>query len=79
MFRYFHLLRKFNIFGKMEKVRINHEIKLTPEEEKIFEILRHAQSSHDKEVVLRVAGGWVRDKVEISYTRSLAESPLILI
>ena len=69
MFRTLRVLRTFNIFGKMEKVKLVEQIQLTPEEEKIFEILKQAQASQEKKVVMRVAGGWVRDKVSKGLTQ----------
>lgn len=69
MFRTLRVLRTFNIFGKMEKVKLVDQIQLTPEEEKIFEILKQAQASQQKQVVMRVAGGWVRDKVSFGITQ----------
>ncbi len=36
---------------------------LTPHEEQLFELLRGAAAAAGKGTVLRVAGGWVRDKL----------------
>jgi tRNA nucleotidyltransferase/poly(A) polymerase len=38
-------------------------LKLTAEEESCFELLMRVQAFAGKNTVLRVAGGWVRDKV----------------
>lgn len=53
------------IFNKMEKTnfKVSTQIKLLPIEEKLFEIFRTAASRSKKDPVLRVAGGWVRDKI----------------
>lgn len=68
MFRATRLFRTFNIFGKMEKLNIVDNITLLPQEEKIFTILKDAAALSEKPVVMRVAGGWVRDKVYSHYT-----------
>ena len=39
------------------------EIKLTDQEEKIFDTLKEVLRINGKNTVLRVAGGWVRDKL----------------
>ena len=59
----------------MEKLTIVESITLLPEEEKIFTILKEAAATSEKPVVMRVAGGWVRDKVRLhntSYWESIA-------
>jgi len=43
-------------------------ITLKPEEDKIFKIIKEAATLSGKPVVMRVAGGWVRDKVGSNYT-----------
>lgn len=68
MFRATRLFRTFNIFPKMEKLTIVEPITLLPEEEKIFTILKEAAATSEKPVVMRVAGGWVRDKVDLLNT-----------
>lgn len=55
----------------MEKLTLVDSITLLPEEEKIFTIMKEAAAAADKPVVMRVAGGWVRDKVKSAYTSSL--------
>ena len=57
------MLRTFNIFVKMEKLSLVESIQLKPEEEKVFKIIKEAATLVDRPVVMRVAGGWVRDKV----------------
>ena len=71
MIRATRLFRSFNIFSNMEKLTLVESIALLPEEEKIFMILKEAAAAADKPVVMRVAGGWVRDKVKLPYTSSL--------
>ncbi|ETV68007.1 hypothetical protein, variant 1 [Aphanomyces astaci] len=39
------------------------EIQLTPAEEKLFEVLQFVRKKYAPSATLRVAGGWVRDKV----------------
>ncbi|RHY31212.1 hypothetical protein DYB32_003673 [Aphanomyces invadans] len=39
------------------------EIQLTPAEEKLFEVLQFVRKKYAPSTTLRVAGGWVRDKV----------------
>ena len=39
------------------------KIKLTPDEEQIFMMLKQYRNDLELKTVLRVAGGWVRDKV----------------
>lgn len=39
------------------------KVKLNSQEIKIFDIIKKAAGKADKPVVMRVAGGWVRDKV----------------
>lgn len=74
MLRYRRLFRTFNIFGKMEREMMVDHIKLLPQEQKIFDILREAAQTAEKPVVMRVAGGWVRDKVKSPYTSCLERS-----
>lgn len=52
----------------MEREMMVDHIKLLPQEEKIFNILIEASQLAEKPVVMRVAGGWVRDKVAHHYT-----------
>lgn len=47
----------------MEPLGFSGQVKLTPLEEKLFGVFRQAAVKSGKPVVLRVAGGWVRDKV----------------
>ncbi|KAJ0403841.1 hypothetical protein ATCC90586_000507 [Pythium insidiosum] len=44
-------------------VTVLDEISLTPQEEKLFEFLLDVEKQYDCKAVLRVAGGWVRDKL----------------
>jgi hypothetical protein len=55
--------RTFNFFAKMEPIGFTGQVKLTPLEERLFEVFRKAAAKSGKPLVLRVAGGWVRDKV----------------
>jgi hypothetical protein len=50
----------------MESYSVADRVKLSPEEFKLFDILKKAAQHAPKPVVMRVAGGWVRDKVEIA-------------
>lgn len=59
----------------MEKTALKEQISLTAEEVKIFELLKEAQTNLEQKVVMRVAGGWVRDKVGVHYTSCSARSP----
>lgn len=65
------LRRTFNFFGKMEPIGFTGQVKLTPLEEKLFGVFRQAAAKSGKPVVLRVAGGWVRDKVSWFYREIL--------
>lgn len=65
----------YNYFAMQGK---NYAIKLTPIEKQVFDtLLTYTSELGMKETVLRVAGGWVRDKVDLSSTRSWAGSPRI--
>ena len=66
------LRRRFNFFGEMEPLGYSGEVKLTALEEKLFAVFRLAAKKSGKPVVLRVAGGWVRDKVACVLSRSSA-------
>jgi hypothetical protein len=44
--------------------RIHHVIKPNPQEEELFSLLRRVTDERD--TTLRVAGGWVRNKVDLS-------------
>jgi tRNA nucleotidyltransferase/poly(A) polymerase len=46
-----------------KKFQINKEIQITPLEQKIFDELMDVVKDHQLKTTLRVAGGWVRDKV----------------
>lgn len=59
--------RTFNFYEKMEAVQYTGKVALKPVEEKLFDIFRKAAVASGKPVVLRVAGGWVRDKVDRFY------------
>lgn len=48
-------------FKKPEKLFLN--IGLEEKETQIFEIIKKVLKKHNKTTVCRVAGGWVRDKV----------------
>lgn len=39
------------------------QVKITPEEEAIFSMLKKYRDEKQLKTVIRVAGGWVRDKV----------------
>jgi hypothetical protein len=43
------------------------ELKLTPEESALFEVLTDVVSHFKLNAVLRVAGGWVRDKLMVIF------------
>lgn len=45
------------------EAHISRPFHLTEDEEKIFQFLLEVQSTYFPDVILRVAGGWVRDKV----------------
>jgi hypothetical protein len=45
------------------KIQLRDEIQLTDKEMKLFEFLLDVEKQYDCKAVLRVAGGWVRDKV----------------
>lgn len=48
-------------------VKVSDEIELTEQEEKIFEVLLATLQHFNLETELRVAGGWVRDKVSLNF------------
>lgn len=58
MYRQFRVLYNYT---KMEKN--NLQIHLTPDEQIIFHTLKTYRNELGLKTVLRVAGGWVRDKV----------------
>ncbi len=65
------LYRPFiNISGRMQKYTLKPGIVLSDKEKTIFGVLRDAAGRAGKPVVLRVAGGWVRDKVEMGFTQA---------
>ncbi|CAK4179911.1 unnamed protein product [Aphanomyces euteiches] len=51
-----HVLRTFSSF-------VEPKIDLTPAEEKLFEVLQFIRKKYAPKATLRVAGGWVRDKM----------------
>jgi hypothetical protein len=53
----------YNFVIKMEKEK--HQIHLTSDEKLIFNTLKTYQSELGLNTIMRVAGGWVRDKVFI--------------
>lgn len=53
--------RDFNLFLVSTSSRV---VKLNDTERKIFQLLRDCVKETDLPVTLRVAGGWVRDKVD---------------
>lgn len=50
---------RFISFKMVEKI----SIKLTPQEENLFQRLLSVLEANQKQTILRVNGGWVRDKV----------------
>jgi len=52
---------------KIEEVSVI--IKLCEDEEKLFDFLQDVEVQNNCNAVLRVAGGWVRDKAGIACTR----------
>ena len=56
----------------MEKFQMKGNIVLTAEEERIFDLLKRAATKCNTGVVMRVAGGWVRDKVNLMTHRKVA-------
>jgi hypothetical protein len=53
----------YSSFLGMNNISINTNIKLNETEKEIFKLLRDCVSDTNLPVTLRVAGGWVRDKV----------------
>ncbi|CAK4705381.1 unnamed protein product [Aphanomyces euteiches] len=51
-----HVVRSFSSF-------VEPKIDLTPAEEKLFEVLQFIRKKYAPKATLRVAGGWVRDKM----------------
>lgn len=56
-------LLKFATFYALAVEKMKMDISLNSNEEKIFALLRDVVSEKSPETVLRVAGGWVRDKL----------------
>lgn len=52
-----------NIYLYLRVMEREGKIKLTPDEEQIFMMLKQYRNDLELKTVLRVAGGWVRDKV----------------
>lgn len=52
-----------NLYYYLRQMDKQIVIKVNPEEEKIFSMLRQYRDELKLNTVLRVAGGWVRDKV----------------
>lgn len=52
-----------NIYYYLRGMDKQFLIKLTPDEQKIFNMLKKYRDELQLKTVLRVAGGWVRDKV----------------
>lgn len=53
-----------NLYNYLRVMDKEIAIKLTSEEEKIFKMLKTYRDQIGLQTVLRVAGGWVRDKVD---------------
>ena len=49
------------------------QISLTEKEAKLFETLTQILKENNLKTILRVSGGWVRDKVRHSLTHSLVD------
>ena len=49
------------------------QISLTEKEAKLFETLTQILKENNLKTILRVSGGWVRDKVRHYFTHSLAD------
>ena len=62
---------------RMEPIAL--AIKLTPSEQLLFSTLQQFKTELGLTTVMRVAGGWVRDKVLLVSCRSWAASPTISI
>ena len=54
---------EFNLMKMAQNLKQQPEIKVTPKERDIFDFLRAAKQSMGFPVKMRVAGGWVRDKL----------------
>lgn len=50
------------------KMNFTHELSLTEEEARIFNVLRETVAYKHRSTCVRVAGGWVRDKVYLHFT-----------
>ena len=47
----------------VESTKNTTEIEITPEEQKLFDTLLKVAADNNLKTTMRVAGGWVRDKV----------------
>lgn len=71
------LMRCVYNYLRMDKQQLN--IVLTPNEEKVFSTLALYRQELKLNTVMRVAGGWVRDKVAVIRCRLWGRSRMISI
>ena len=62
---------------KMEASPEQPELKLTAEEEALFDVLTKVVAHFQLNAVLRVAGGWVRDKLMVRKIKLLTTNLLV--
>ena len=74
LFKIYNQPLKFSVARMLAKPKYTlvDKIQLTPQETEIFNMFTSFVQEEKLQIVLRVAGGWVRDKVKSNYKNFLS-------
>jgi hypothetical protein len=67
-------IKRFKVDWEMElEYNYTGEIALDETESKLFTLLKDVMAANESKTVMRVAGGWVRDKVKFQQLKNLIQ------